>query len=151
MPTDTPNATPMLVAVTTVDQPGRPRDHLRQRKRRTAIPISPPSNRDQHGFRQELTDDVGLPCTDGAANSDFPGAFEHRGEHDVHDADTADQQRNAGDADHDYLEGELGAALLLQQAGGHDDVEIAGVLMGAGQDRLDDAGRFDRIDVRVQP
>jgi hypothetical protein len=40
-------------------------------------------------------------------------------EHDVHDADTADQQRNAGDTNHHDVEDELRLLLLLQQAGGH--------------------------------
>ena len=35
---------------------------------------------------------------DGHADADLAGAFGDRHEHDVHDADAADQQRDAGDA-----------------------------------------------------
>ena len=52
---------------------------------------------------------AGTQC---AADADFAGAFEHRGEHDIHNADTADQQRDAGDAAHDDIEDLLGLLAL---------------------------------------
>ena len=127
---------------------GRRRDDLRQREAEHNSDQAA-DDRDQHRFRQELTNDVGLACADGAADSDFAGTLEHGGQHDVHDADTADQQRDAGDTDHDDAEDELRPPLLLQQAGGNGDVEIARVLVRGGQNGADDVRGLDRIDVRA--
>ncbi len=38
---------------------------------------------------------------DGLADADFAGPLGDRYQHDVHDADAADEQRDAGDAAHD--------------------------------------------------
>ena len=117
MPTETPNATAMEAVVTTVGQPAC-NAMIRDSRSRTDADQSADDG-DQHGLRQELTNNVGLACTDGAANTDFARALEHRGQHDVHDADAADQQRDAGDTDHDDGE-DLNCVrlLLLQQPAG---------------------------------
>jgi len=49
-------------------------------------------------FDEELKEDVALPCADRFADPDLAGALGHRDEHDVHDADPADQQRDRGDS-----------------------------------------------------
>ena len=47
------------------------------------------------GLDEELGDDV-LPLgAEGPADADLAGAFGDGGEHDVHDADAADEQRDA--------------------------------------------------------
>ncbi len=70
---------------------------------------------------QELADDVALPRADGAAHADLARALEHAGQHDVHDADAADQQRDRRDGHHHDVEDALRALLLGEQFGGHDD------------------------------
>src|ERR1035441_5075506 len=77
---------------------GSRRDDLRQREPEPDTDQSA-GDRNYDGFRKELTHNIGLPCTDSAANTDFPGALQNRGQHDVHDADAAHQERNAGDAE----------------------------------------------------
>src|SRR6185312_16926766 len=67
---------------------------------------------DEHRFRQKLAEDVAAPGPGGAADADFAGALHHRGQHDVHDADAADQQRDGGDGDHDQGEDALRLLLL---------------------------------------
>src|SRR5438270_7545885 len=78
-------------------------DDLRQGKPKKNTDQSS-HDRNEDGLCQELTNDVGLACADRATNSDLARAFQHRREHDVHDSDAADQQRNALDTDHDHLE-----------------------------------------------
>src|SRR6185295_6777400 len=95
-------------------------------------------DRDQDGLRQELTNDVGLACTNGAANTDFPGAFKNGSQHDVHDTDAAHQQRDARNTNHDHAEDELRAALLLEQTRWYGDVKIAGVFVRGRQNGIDD-------------
>ena len=148
MNTETPNATTIDEVVTTVDQPAADAMILDRREsendsHQTAY------NRDQHRLRQELTDNIGLPCTDRAPDTDFARSFQNRRQHDVHNADTADQQRDAGNTDHDHVEDHLRLALLLQQARRHDHREIARILMRGRQDRAHHVGRFDGIDVRI--
>src|SRR5438128_1347248 len=48
-----------------------------------------------HGFDQELQKDVPSPRTDRLADADLARSFGARNEHDVHDADAADDQRDA--------------------------------------------------------
>ena len=49
------------------------------------------------GLNQELQPDVAGLRADGDADADLAGAFGDAHEHDVHDADAADQERDAGD------------------------------------------------------
>ena len=53
---------------------------------------------EQGGFGQELDQDIASARAQGFAQADLAGAFGDRDQHDVHDADAAHQQRNAGDA-----------------------------------------------------
>src|SRR5580765_17617 len=47
---------------------------------------------EQDGFHEELSDDIFTARAEGAANADFTGPLRHAGEHDVHDADAANQK-----------------------------------------------------------
>src|SRR5579863_4570551 len=49
---------------------------------------------DQKRLEQELIQNLTPRCSNGLANSDFPSALLHRDEHDVHDSNTADDQRD---------------------------------------------------------
>src|SRR5262249_18775241 len=101
----------------------------------------------QHRLSQELTYDIRLACTDCAPDTDFARSLEHSGEHDVHDADTAHQQRNARDTDHDNAEDHLRLLALFQQAGGNHDSQIPRILMRGAQDSAHHVGGLDGIDI----
>src|SRR6266508_3400641 len=105
----------------------------------------PADDGDQDRLGQELPHDISLAGADGAADADLARTFQYCGEHDVHDPDAAYQQRNAGDADHDDVEDELGAAALFQQSGGHHHGEVAGVLVGGGEDGAHHVGGLDGV------
>ena len=49
------------------------------------------------GFKEELEHDVAGAGADGFADADFASAFRDGNEHDVHDADTTDDERDASD------------------------------------------------------
>ena len=49
------------------------------------------------GFDQELEHHLAGTGTDGHPDADLAGSFGDRDQHDVHDADAADQQADAGD------------------------------------------------------
>ena len=53
--------------------------------------------REHDGFDEELQGDVPPLGPQRAADADLAGALGDRGQHDVHDADAAHQQRDAGD------------------------------------------------------
>src|SRR5271167_3488069 len=53
--------------------------------------------RDHHGLNHELADDIGLSSPYRAAHADLAGSFENAGQHDVHDSDATDQQRDGSD------------------------------------------------------
>src|SRR6266536_932635 len=52
----------------------------------------------QRGFGKELPQNVAAGCTDSLPHTDFACAFGDRDEHDVHHADSAQTERNDGDA-----------------------------------------------------
>ncbi len=54
--------------------------------------------REDEAFKEEFLEDVTGGCTDGFSDADFAGAFGDRDEHNIHDADAADDE---GDAGHD--------------------------------------------------
>src|ERR1043165_1978332 len=54
------------------------------------------------GLDEELQQDVAAPRADGLADADLPRPLRHGDEHDVHDADAADEKGNADDRAHDY-------------------------------------------------
>src|SRR6266566_220476 len=51
----------------------------------------------RHGFDEELRENVGPMRAHGHAHTDLARPFGHAHEHDVHDADTTNHQRHAGD------------------------------------------------------
>ena len=51
---------------------------------------------EHYSFHQKLEQHFMLIGTDGQADADFPGAFGHGYQHDVHDADAADQKTYCG-------------------------------------------------------
>ena len=72
----------------------------------------------------------------------------HRGQHDVHDADPADQQTDAGNGGEDDAEDPLGLPGLAQQGEGHGDLVVLPGMeaLEAGLDRL--GGGNDVVDGR---
>ena len=52
---------------------------------------------EDHGLDEELREDVTVARADGFADADLACAFGNGHEHDVHDADAADEQRDRGD------------------------------------------------------
>ncbi len=97
------NASRMELSVTIVDHPASQRDQARHDEAEHDAEASAHKG-NQHGLDHELANDVGLARTDGAANADFARALENAGQHDVHDADAADQKGNGGDRNHDGVE-----------------------------------------------
>ena len=74
------------------------------------------AGRRHHGrLDQELLDDVAAARAEGAADADLAGALGDRRQHDVHDPDPADQERDAGDRAQHQVEDPLGRLGLLQQ------------------------------------
>ena len=61
---------------------------------------------------------------DGASDADLARALGDAGEHDVHDADAADEQRDARHGTEDKVVGELCLARVFEQFVGHDDVHV---------------------------
>ena len=86
-------------------------------------------------FDEELEADVAPPRADRAAHADLARALEHRREHDVHDADAADEQRDAGDGAHDDVEEALGLPALLEERLGHDDLVVDDAAVQAVEER----------------
>jgi hypothetical protein len=60
------------------------------------MPITPAERRQDHRLDQELQQHLALQRTDGQAQADFAGTFGDADQHDVHDADAADQQADRG-------------------------------------------------------
>src|SRR3954451_13000080 len=64
--------------------------------------------REQHRFGEELDADVSLGGAERAAEPDFGAAFEHADEHDVADADGADEQGDRAEAKEQAVERAFG-------------------------------------------
>ena len=60
------------------------------------MPGDPADQRQQDGLEQELGEDRALGRTDRFADADLAGALGDGDEHDVHDADAADEERDRG-------------------------------------------------------
>ena len=54
---------------------------------------------ERHRFGEELPDDIAPTRANGFANADFAGALGDGHQHDVHDADAADEQADGTDGD----------------------------------------------------
>src|SRR5687768_7188218 len=79
---------------------------------------------DQHRFAEELREDVPLAGAERAPHADLADALEHRGEHDVHDPDATDDERDRGDGAEDDVEDRLRPLLLLEEELGNGDLEV---------------------------
>ena len=64
----------------------------------TAMPMRPPRPGQRERLDQELGEDVAAPGADRLADADLAGPLADRDQHDVHDPDAADDQRDRGDA-----------------------------------------------------
>ncbi len=74
-------------------------------------------------------------------DADFARPLRHRRQHDVHDADAAHDQRDAGDQHQQYVEHHPQQFRLPQQFFRHHDTEIR-FLVVLLQQRADDLGGF---------
>src|SRR5204863_9469924 len=83
------------------------------------------------------------PTQTSGTNAYFASALENGSQHDVHDANAADEERDGGDGHHDGIEKLLGALLLGEELRRDDDVEVAGIAMRGIQDSADDFGVGD--------
>ena len=61
------------------------------------MPIEAAERRERDGLDQELQQHLALQRADREADADLARALGHRHEHDVHDADAADEQADRGD------------------------------------------------------
>ncbi len=147
--TDTPKAMTTEAVVTMVFH-SAVRAMSQARKKPKAIPRRPPPTEISTDLSEELADDVETAGSDGAANADFARALHDGGEHDVHDADTTDQERDGRDGHHYIGEDCLGALLLRQERGGNGDGEILDVVVGGIEDGGHDLGNFDAVGVRTK-
>ena len=77
---------------------------------------------------QKLIQDLATWRADGFANADFAGALFHGDQHDVHDADAADEQRDKGD--HQKDDGQRERNIFR---GAEDRGERLHVVFGAGR------------------
>src|SRR5256885_6330329 len=102
-------------------------------------PRPTPGDADEHRLAQKLQQDVPPRSADRAADADLPDALQYRREHDVHDADAADDQGNGRDGTEHDVEDGLGTLLLLQQQLGHSDLEVYDRVVAACEHALDDA------------
>ena len=97
-----------------------------------AIPMRPPTRGQHERFGEELEKDVAVVCADGFAQADFSCAFGYGDEHDVHNADAADQEADGADA------GEEGGQGGGDRVGGFEqpslvvDGEVVGLVCGEG-------------------
>ena len=68
--------------------------------------------------------DVQPPGADGPPDSDLVRPLQHIGQHDVHDADAADEQRDTGDTAHYDIEDFLRLLVLAEKLLRHYKAEI---------------------------
>ncbi len=70
----------------------------------SATPTGRPARGNRNRLRKELHHDVPPPCPGRSSDTDLAGALKDRGQQDVHDADAADQEGDAGDRSHQEFE-----------------------------------------------
>ena len=75
------------------------------------------ADREQHGLDEELAEDVGAPRAERLADADLARPLGDGDEHDVHDADPADEQRDRGDGGEQHREDVVARGGRLQQRG----------------------------------
>ena len=57
------------------------------------MPASPPTAAHENRFDKELAEDIEIARSDRFADADFPRSFRDGDQHDIHNADAADQYR----------------------------------------------------------
>ena len=86
----------------------------------------PADDREGDRLDEELADDVAAFGAQRTADADFAGPLGDRGQHDVHDADAAHDQRDGGDQAHEDDEHHPRGLGLLQQFQRHGDAVVLG-------------------------
>ena len=108
--------------------------------------MMPPTAHDRR-FHKELTDDVALARADRHADADFSCALGNGHEHDIHDADAADQKRDACDAAAEQRHQVARGLLLLLRLTVRVGAEIAAVYLAARLHELRERLFGERLDV----
>ena len=102
---------------------------------------------DKHRFDEELGQHVALTCADSHAYADFTRALRNGYEHDVHDADAADDKGNERNAGNEQRHGAGSAFNGLAYAVGVDGEEILLATMLDGKEACELFFRDDRTDL----
>ena len=68
------------------------------------MPMMPPMKVSMHGLDEELLENIGVGRADGFTQADLARALDDRYEHDIHDADAADDERNRRDCGEEQRE-----------------------------------------------
>src|SRR5215471_272573 len=79
----------------------------------------PSQQADCYRLGQKLLPDIAPPRSHCSPHPDLASPLQYIGQHYIHDPDAADQQRNACDAAHYYVEYSLRALVLLQKLAGN--------------------------------
>src|SRR5262249_16662832 len=103
------------------------------------------------GFDEELKGDVAAFGAEGAANADLARALGHRREHDVHDADAADHERDGRNQDEEHLVAVAGAFGFLEPVERDRDGPVLLVMAGQGYVLQPVADRDARVLDRLHP
>ena len=125
---------------------------MRRGRRRATIPRSAADHREHDGLDEELHEDVALARADRHADADLARPLGDAHEHDVHDADAADEQADRGDADQQDRERRRGSPPVVSASSACVlDVEVVGCPRprcggaGAGCPSICALARVDRL------
>src|SRR5581483_1659839 len=80
--------------------------------------------REERGFREEVGGDLGSAGTDSPTDSDLARPLRNGRQHDVHDADPAHDEADAGHGSGDDIEDSLRSFPLAQDLSGNEDVDV---------------------------
>src|SRR5262249_16853309 len=99
---------------------------------------------------EELGADVTFGSAQGAAQADLGAAFEDGDDHDVGDADGADEQRDRAEAEEQAVEGAFGLGLGDEGGGWLGDGDLAGGFgVGGGREQRVDGGDLAGLSAQV--
>src|SRR6186713_232859 len=122
-------------------QRGQLADHPRDEEpERRAAQAAERRERDRLG--EDLPEDVAPPRAQRLAQPDFAGPLADHHQHDVHDDDAADHEREADDTDENGENSGGGLAVDVEERIGREDAEIVGLL---GPQATFDAKRRPRV------
>ncbi len=96
--------------ISTADGTGVSVEMIVENSAPSAMPTMPPTDRQRDRLGQHLRHDVAALGAERLAQPDLARPLAHHHQHDVHDHDAADQQRQADDADQQH--GDAGGGLL---------------------------------------